>query len=66
MRTWFALLEIPRWTESDGFRRLLRVFEQVLPLQQPSDLLQRTIVHFLIGPTAQAGFLNPLMVESLY
>lgn len=49
MSSRFTPFEIPRWTESDDFRRLLRAFEQVLPLRRPSDLVQRTIVQFLIS-----------------
>lgn len=44
MSSRFTLFEIPRWTENDDFRRLLRTFEQALPLRRPSDLVQRPIV----------------------
>ena len=47
---------MPRWTESDDFRRLLRAFEQVLPLRRVSDLAQRPFVQFLIS--AGGGLLD--------
>ena len=56
MSSRFTLFEIPRWTESDDFRRLLRAFEQALPLRRPSDLVQRPIVQFLIS--ASGGLLG--------
>lgn len=40
MSSRFTPFEIPRWTESDDFRRLLRAFEQTLPLRRASDLEQ--------------------------
>jgi hypothetical protein len=56
MRSRFTPLEIPRWRESDDFRRLLRAFESVLPLRKPSDLSQRPIAQFLLA--ASAGLLG--------
>ncbi len=56
MSSRFTLFEIPRWSESDDFRRLLRAFEQALPLRRPSDLVQRPIVQFLIS--ASGGLLG--------
>lgn len=52
----FTPFEIPLWTESDDFRRLLSAFEQVLPLRRPSQLIQRPIVQFLIA--ASGGLLG--------
>jgi hypothetical protein len=52
----FMPFEIPRWRESDDFRRLLRAFESVLPLRRPSDLSQRPIAQFLLA--ASAGLLG--------
>jgi hypothetical protein len=49
MSSRFTPFEMPRWTESDDFRRLLRAFEQVLPLRRASDLVQRPVVQFLIS-----------------
>ena len=46
----------PRWTESEDFRRLLRAFEQALPLRKRSDLGQRPIVQFVIA--ASGGLLG--------
>ena len=56
MSSRFTLFEVPRWSESDDFRRLLRAFEQALPLRRASDLVQRPIVQFLIA--ASAGLLG--------
>ncbi len=56
MRSRFTPLEIPRWRESDDFRRLLRAFESVLPLRRPSDLSQKPIAQFLLA--ASAGLLG--------
>jgi hypothetical protein len=52
----FTPFEIPLWTESDDFRRLLSAFEQVLPLRRPSQLIQRPIVQFLVA--ASGGLLG--------
>ena len=52
MSSRFTPFEIPRWTESDDFRRLLRAFEQALPLRRASDLMQRPITQFLIAVSA--------------
>lgn len=51
----FAPFELPRWSESEDFRRLLSAFEAVLPLKQRSELTQRPIAQFLIA--ASAGLL---------
>ena len=51
-RSRFTPFEIPRWRESDQFRRLLSAFERVLPLRRPSDLSQRSIVEFLLSTSA--------------
>lgn len=45
----FTPFEIPRWSETEDFRRLLRAFEQVLPLRSASDLIQRPMVQFLLA-----------------
>ena len=52
----FTPFEIPLWTESEDFRRLLSAFEQALPLRRPSQLTQRIIVQFLIA--ASGGLLG--------
>jgi type II secretory pathway predicted ATPase ExeA len=49
MRSRFTPFEIPRWRETEEFRRLLVAFERVLPLRKPSDLSQRSIVQFLLA-----------------
>lgn len=56
MSSRFTSFEMPSWIESDDFRRLLRAFEQVLPLRRASDLVQRPIVQFLIS--ASGGLLG--------
>ena len=56
MSSRFTPFEMPRWTESDDFRRLLRAFEQVLPLRRASDLVQRPVVQFLVS--ASGGLLG--------
>lgn len=52
MRSRFTPFEIPRWRETEEFRRLLVAFERVLPLRKPSDLSQRSIVQFLLAASA--------------
>lgn len=52
----FTPFEIPLWTESEDFRRLLSSFEQALPLRRPSQLTQRPIVQFLVA--ASGGLLG--------
>jgi hypothetical protein len=52
MRSRFTPFEIPRWHETEDFRRLLVAFERVLPLRKPSDLSQRLIVQFLLAASA--------------
>lgn len=49
MRSRFTPFEIPRWRESEEFRRLLGAFERVLPLRRASNLAQRAIVEFLLA-----------------
>jgi hypothetical protein len=49
MHSRFTPMEIPRWRQSDDFRRLLAAFERVLPLRKPSELTQRPIAEFLLG-----------------
>ena len=43
----FTPLELPRWSESEEFRRLLAAFEAALPLKRPSELTQRPLVQYL-------------------
>jgi len=45
----FTPFEIPRWRESDAFRRLLSAFERILPLRRPSDLARREIVQYVLA-----------------
>jgi hypothetical protein len=49
----FRPFEIPRWRESERFRRLLVSFERALPLRKPSDLASREVVQFV--PAASGG-----------
>ena len=44
----FPDFEIPRWQEDQGFRRFLAAFERLLPLREPSQLSDRTIVSTLL------------------
>ena len=65
MSSRFTPFEMPRWTESDDFRRLLRAFEQVLPLRRASDLVQRTLVQFLISASeGLLGEVSRLLTEA--
>ncbi|QIE29647.1 TniB family NTP-binding protein [Caballeronia sp. SBC2] len=43
----FTPFEIPRWRESESFRRLLSAFERLL--RRPSDLAQREIVQYVLA-----------------
>jgi hypothetical protein len=52
----FTPFEIPLWTESEDFRRLLSSFEQALPLRRPSQSTQRPIVQSLVA--ASSGLLG--------
>ena len=49
MRSRFAPFEIPRWRESNEFRRLLSAFEKVLPLRRASNLAGRAAVKLILG-----------------
>lgn len=49
MRSRFTPFEIPRWRESDEFRRLLSAFEKVLPLRRASNLSGRAAVKLILG-----------------
>lgn len=51
MSSRFTPFEIPRWSESNDFRRLLVAFEQTLPLRRRSSLEQRPVVQFLLAAT---------------
>jgi hypothetical protein len=61
----FTPFEIPRWRESDDLRRLLGAFERVLPLRKPSDLMQRSIVQFiLVASGGLTGEISRLLNEA--
>ncbi|MCC8396839.1 TniB family NTP-binding protein [Paraburkholderia sp. MMS20-SJTR3] len=45
----FTPFEMPRWRESETFRRLLSAFARILPLCGPSDLAQRKIVRYVLA-----------------
>jgi hypothetical protein len=65
MSSRFTPFEIPCWTESEDFRRLLRSFEQGLPLRKSSDLAQRPIVQFLIAATSGLlGEISRILTEA--
>ncbi|WP_254699711.1 TniB family NTP-binding protein [Trinickia violacea] len=45
----FTPFEVPRWRESEAFRRLLAASERILPLRLPSDLAQREIAQHVLA-----------------
>ncbi|MDR5748187.1 hypothetical protein QCE73_33910, partial [Caballeronia sp. LZ029] len=45
----FTPFEVPRWRESEAFRRLLAAFERILPLRRPSDLAQKEIAQYVLA-----------------
>jgi type II secretory pathway predicted ATPase ExeA len=51
MSSRFAPVELPRWSESEEFRRFLHAFEKLLPLKRPSSLAQRNLVQFVLATT---------------
>ena len=65
MRSRFTPFEIPRWRESDEFRRLLSAFERVLSLRRASDLAQRPVVEFLLAASGGlTGEISRLLNEA--
>lgn len=48
----FTPFEIPRWRESETFRRLLSAFERILPLRRPSGLAQRETAQYVLAASA--------------
>jgi len=51
MSSRFPPTELPRWGESDEFRRFLHAFERLLPLKNPSSLAQRNVLEFVLAAT---------------
>ena len=51
MSSRFTPMELPRWGESEEFRRFLHAFEKLLPLKHPSALAQRDLVQFVLAAT---------------
>lgn len=51
MSSRFTPMELPRWSESEEFRRFLHAFEKLLPLKRPSSLAQRDSVQFVLAAT---------------
>jgi Cdc6-like AAA superfamily ATPase len=51
MSSRFPPTQLPRWAESDEFRRFLHAFERLLPLKKPSLLAQRDVVEFVLAAT---------------
>ena len=49
MSSRFPSFEVPRWSENDEFRRFLAAFGTLLPLRKPSDLIDRSIVQFMLA-----------------
>jgi Cdc6-like AAA superfamily ATPase len=51
MTSRFPPVELPRWTESDDFRKFLAAFVRLLPLRRPSALANRDVVQFVLAVT---------------
>ena len=51
MSSRFPPIELPRWGESDEFRRFLHAFERLLPLKKSSLLAQRDLVQLVLAAT---------------
>lgn len=51
MSSRFTPMELPRWGESEEFRRFLHAFERLLPLKHPSSLAQRDLVQLVLAAT---------------
>ena len=62
MSSRFTPVELPRWNESDEFRRFLAAFERLIPLRKPSELARREIVQFVL---ADSGGLTGAMARLL-
>ena len=52
MSSRFTPMELPRWSETEEFRRFLHAFEKLLPLKRPSSLAQRDSVQFVLATTS--------------
>jgi Cdc6-like AAA superfamily ATPase len=48
----FTPFEVPRWRESETFRRLLSAFERILPLRRRSDLAQRETAQYVLAASS--------------
>ena len=51
MSSRFTPMELPRWSETEEFRRFLHAFEKLLPLKSPSSLAKRDSVQFVLAAT---------------
>lgn len=51
MSSRFTPMELPRWSETEEFRRFLHAFEKLLPLKRPSSLAKRDSVQFVLAAT---------------
>ena len=49
MSSRFTPMELPRWSESEVFRKFLHAFERLLPLKNPSSLSQRGLVQSVLA-----------------
>lgn len=49
MSSRFTPLELPRWRETEEFRRFVSAFERVIPLHKASNLAQRDIAQYLLA-----------------
>ncbi len=65
MSSRFAPMELPRWSESEEFRKLLHAFERLLLLKRPSSLAQRELVQFVLAATGGlTGSVAQLLVRA--
>jgi type II secretory pathway predicted ATPase ExeA len=61
----FTPMELPRWGESEEFRKFLHAFERLLPLKNPSALAQRDAVQFILAATGGlTGAISQLLVRA--
>lgn len=65
MSSRFTPIELPRWGESEEFRKFLHAFERLLPLKNPSGLAQRDLVQFVLAVTGGlTGAISQLLVRA--
>jgi type II secretory pathway predicted ATPase ExeA len=65
MSSRFTPMELPRWSESEEFRKFLHAFERLLPIRRPSSLAQRELVQFVLAATGGlTGAVAELLVRA--